>query len=66
MVRGYVLELGDGNVRSAASWISGAPEKSYLFGTSIKNKQKLQIESFRCEECSYLEFYAPKLDGGAA
>ncbi|MES2207256.1 MAG: PF20097 family protein [Pseudomonadota bacterium] len=65
MVQGYVLELNDGRL-SATSWISGAPEKSFLYGTNLKNKQNLPIESFRCEECSFLEFYAPPLETGAA
>ena len=39
-------------------WVEGAPEASLWFGTKVRSKQHLQIASFRCERCGYLESYA--------
>jgi len=66
MEQGYVLEIGDGNFRSAARWIAGPPERSMLFGTKVKDREQHAIQSFRCTRCGYLESYAPGEPPGAA
>ena len=66
MKRGYVLEYGDGNVGSASKWIAGPPEKSFLFGVNVKDREQYPIESFRCVRCGYLESYARTPPSGAA
>jgi predicted nucleic-acid-binding Zn-ribbon protein len=58
MREGYILEVADGNVRSAALWIGGKPERSFFFGTKLKDKEQHPIQSFRCVACGYLESYA--------
>jgi predicted nucleic-acid-binding Zn-ribbon protein len=59
MQEGYVIDYGDTNTRRAASWISGQPERGFLFGLAIKGKQQTTLQAFRCPACSYVELYAP-------
>jgi hypothetical protein len=66
MREGYILEVGDGNTRSAAKWIGGVPERSFFFGTKIKDKEQHTIQSFRCNRCGYLESYAQSTTPDAA
>lgn len=58
MKQGYVLEFGDGNVRSESKWIAGPPEKSFFSGVNVADREQYPIESFRCVRCGYLESYA--------
>jgi hypothetical protein len=41
-----------------AAWVEGKPVKSIWSGTSLRGKTKLQIASWRCERCGFLENYA--------
>jgi hypothetical protein len=58
MEPGYVMDLGHGNTRRPASWVEGEPEKSFWMGTKIAGKKQLQVHTFRCPKCGYLESYA--------
>lgn len=58
MKQGYVLEIGDGNVGSASTWIAGPPEKSFFSGVKVAGSDQYPIETFRCVRCGYLESYA--------
>jgi hypothetical protein len=58
MEEGFLLEKGDGGVLSSATWVTGNPEKSLLFGLSVKGKPIYTVKTFRCTGCGYLESYA--------
>jgi hypothetical protein len=55
---GYLLEYGDSNFRTAAQWVSGAPEDSAFQGANLKGRQQYTIQAFRCGKCGFLESYA--------
>jgi hypothetical protein len=41
-----------------SSWVEGAPEKGWLGGLKLKGRRKLDITTYRCTSCGYLEGYA--------
>ena len=57
MKRGFLLEETYGS-RGAAHWVEGAPEKSFLSGVRLRGRKVIEIESWRCSRCGYLEHYA--------
>lgn len=59
MEEGFLLEKGDGGVLSSQTWVTGKPEKSALFGVSLKGKAVYEVKTFRCMACGYLDSYAP-------
>jgi DNA-directed RNA polymerase subunit M/transcription elongation factor TFIIS len=54
---GYVVDEGYGT-RTVAKWISGEPERSMWTGLKTRDKDKLDITTYRCRRCGYLESYA--------
>lgn len=58
MDEGFVLDRGDLEVRHPASWVSGPPQKSLWLGTKLAGRETLQISSYRCTACGFLESYA--------
>jgi hypothetical protein len=59
MTQGFVLDLGDGNAKKVANWIEGPVEKGWFGVAKTRDRRRLEIESYRCERCGYLESYAP-------
>lgn len=57
MIEGAVLDFTYGG-RILPSWQPGKPEKSFWKGLK-KKKTRYPIATFRCEDCGYLESYAP-------
>ena len=43
----------------AARWIAGMPEVNFMGATKIEGKEHHYILTFRCNQCGYLESYAP-------
>ena len=39
-------------------WVSGQPEKRFLGGLDLAGKTMLNITTFRCLKCGFLESYA--------
>ncbi len=57
MVEGFIADYTYGEVRSS-DWVKGEPVKSFWTGTKIKDKSQYKVETYRCENCGYLESYA--------
>lgn len=55
---GYIIDRGHGQTRAPATWVEGKPEPSFWMGTKIAGKAQLQVHTFRCPKCGYLESYA--------
>ena len=55
---GYLMDRGHGNYRRPATWVAGEPEQAIWMGTKIAGKTQLQVHTFRCPQCGYLESYA--------
>jgi hypothetical protein len=57
MQEGWVLDNTYG-ARAVSSWVEGEPQKSIWVGVKIDNKKPLEIESWRCTRCGFIEQYA--------
>lgn len=58
MVQGFIFEI-DGSMRKVSTWVEGAPEKSWFFGSAKIPKEKcVPVGTFRCSACGFLESYA--------
>lgn len=44
--------------RTVAKWIAGEPERSIWTGLKLRGKERLNVATFRCRRCGYLESYA--------
>ena len=60
MVDGYVVDKGDYGSVSVPNWREGEPKKSIWVGLKLGKTTPLQITTFRCRRCGYLESYAPE------
>lgn len=58
MDEGYLLDNSDKGA-APLQWISDPPERRW-WGIRLKGHAQLQVRSFRCRSCGYLESYAPK------
>jgi hypothetical protein len=57
MQEGWVLDHTHGG-RAIASWVEGEPKKSIWVGVKLEGKQPIEIQSWRCTRCGYIEQYA--------
>ncbi len=57
MERGFVPDKFNHQAAGVSSWATGAPKKSFWFGTKSSSRQ-IPIAVFRCADCGFLEFYA--------
>ena len=57
MDEGFIMDESHGAVH-ASKWVEGPPEKSFWTGTKTRGKKKVQVTTFRCPTCGYLESYA--------
>lgn len=55
--KGFIADAASGGVFTS-KWVEGAPEKSLWSGIKTKGKKKVEILTFRCPNCGYLESYA--------
>ena len=45
--------------RGVSNWLEGAPEKSIWVGLKLGRKKPVEIKTYRCSRCGFLESYAP-------
>jgi hypothetical protein len=57
MEEGFIKDDTYGEVR-VATWIQGAPEKSWWGTMKTKGKANIPVVTLRCSRCGYLESYA--------
>jgi hypothetical protein len=57
MVEGFTIDHTHGGT-TVASWVEGRPQRSVWTGISLGNKPRLEIETWRCGRCGFLEQYA--------
>jgi hypothetical protein len=57
MEQGYVLDQAHGAVR-LPQWVAGEPQYSWLRSLKLWGKEKLDVATYRCRRCGYLESYA--------
>jgi hypothetical protein len=62
---GFLPELADGNFPTVPTdWVEGEPKKSFWGGLKLSGTKPIEITTWRCRRCGYLENYAP--DEGSA
>jgi hypothetical protein len=57
MERGFLLDETHGRL-TVGKWMAGEPEKSIWTGLKTRGKDKLDVATYRCRRCGYLESYA--------
>ena len=57
MEEGFIKDEGYGTIQ-ASKWVEGLPEKSFWTGTKTRGKNQVQVITYRCPGCGYLESYA--------
>lgn len=57
MEEGFIGDAIPGGLMPS-KWVEGRPEKSFWHGIKIKGKRQVEIQTYRCSSCGYLESYA--------
>ena len=57
MEEGFIADATYGGV-GASTWVEGEPERSFWTGIKTKGKEQIQISTYSCTGCGYLESYA--------
>lgn len=57
MEQGFIPEAKDHSTR-VSLWIAGAPQKRW-YGLRTWRVPAIEVETWRCQRCAYLESYAP-------
>ena len=58
MSPGIILDITYGS-SGVASWLAGPVEKSRWTGVGLRGKAPIELETWRCGRCGFLESYAP-------
>jgi Domain of unknown function (DUF6487) len=59
MTEGFVIDSAPGHGgRAVSSWLEGAPVKSMWVGIKLGGKKPIEITTWRCGSCGFLESYA--------
>ena len=58
MTEGFVVDHGDYGAAHVSTYQPGEPRKSFWTGLKQDKKAQIQITTFRCGRCGYLENYA--------
>ena len=62
MEQGFIMDKGHYSVPDVARWVEGEPRKSFWRGLDTRDRAVRPLESWRCERCGYVEFYARTVD----
>ena len=59
MTEGFIIDGAPGHGgRAVSSWLEGAPVKSLWVGIKLGGKKPIEIATWRCGSCGFLESYA--------
>ena len=58
MTEGFIVDSGDYGTASVSTWQGGEPKKSFWTGLRQDKKAQLQVTTWRCDRCGFLENYA--------
>ena len=58
MSEGFIVDNGDSGRRHVSAWVEGQPEKSIWTGLKLRGRTPVQIATWRCGGCGFLESYA--------
>lgn len=57
MSEGFVVDHTHGGA-GVAKWVEGEPKKSFWVGLKLGGTTQIEIVTWRCRRCGYLESYA--------
>ena len=57
MEEGFIADNTYGGV-ATTMWVEGDPEESFWTGIKTKGKRQVEVHTFRCSNCGFLESYA--------
>ena len=57
METGFIVDEGHGT-RTVARWYRGEPVRSMWVGLKVRKKEAIDVSTYRCTRCGYLESYA--------
>ena len=57
MEQGFIIDEGYGTKRPP-KWAAGTPVFSMWTGLKLRGKEQLEVSTYRCHRCGYLESYA--------
>jgi hypothetical protein len=58
MEAGFTIDTGAYGSMALPKWARGEPEKSIWTGLKVRGKDPLDVVTYRCRRCGYLESYA--------
>lgn len=58
MEQGFIPEATR-HSKGPSEWIEGVPERIWI-GLRLRGKRRLEVQTWRCQRCAYLESYAPE------
>jgi hypothetical protein len=63
MENGFIVDFNDAGGRLVSRWVEGVPEESFWSGLKLDDRRQMEIRTYRCAGCGYLESYAPEKEG---
>ena len=57
MSGGYIIDKKEGGA-AVPTWVEGEPVKSIWVGLKLRGLTRLEIRTWRCRRCGFLESYA--------
>ena len=59
---GFIVDHTHGGV-SVSTWVEGEPKKSFWVGVKMSGTTPIDITTWRCRRCGFLESYASSETG---
>jgi hypothetical protein len=57
MEPGYLIDQGYGS-KTVPKWVAGLPRTSMWTGLKLRGLAQVDVSTYRCRRCGYLESYA--------
>jgi rubredoxin len=58
MSAGFIVDETHGGA-AVASWVEGEPKRSIWVGLKLRGTTPIEVTTWRCRGCGYLESFAP-------
>ena len=52
-----MIDIGYGT-KAVPKWVAGVPQMSIWTGLRLKGRNQIDVSTYRCRRCGYLESYA--------
>ncbi|HET9325680.1 MAG TPA: hypothetical protein VFQ05_02795 [Candidatus Eisenbacteria bacterium] len=58
--QGFTVDRSHYSFGHPSKWVSGSPERSFLFGVKTEGRKRFTLAAYRCPQCGRVDFYAPE------